>query len=145
MYHASAASFADATPIYPPAMPPLKPWEYLRLRRMTSGKSIEQVARELYRSLSMRAGAVELVRLLETPGWRAKDGRTIAKLATIFPFDPGVYRQLADRDLPPEEHPPVCRGCGSSYWDRQRGPTEARVEWAASGLCSGCDAEAHAQ
>jgi hypothetical protein len=145
MFHASAASFADATPTDPPAMPPLKAWDYLRLRREAAGLSIEQVGRELYRSLSMQSGGIQLARLLETAGWRAIDGRTIAKLAAIFPFDPGVYRQLADRDLPPEEHPPVCRGCGCSYWDRQRGTEKARLEWAASGLCSGCDVEAHAQ
>ncbi|GGB21329.1 hypothetical protein GCM10011380_08610 [Sphingomonas metalli] len=136
MFHASAASFASATPAPPPMMPPMKPWEYLRLRREAAGLSIDEVARRMSPKLATRSEAARLAELLETRGYRALHNKPILRLASAYPLDPSVYRQLAD--LPPEQHPAVCRGCGSSYWDTQRGAEHVLVSWTAPHTCTGC-------
>ncbi len=143
MFHPPAASFAAATSIARSSGPVMQPWDYLRLRREAAGLSIDDVATRLSPRIATRSEAAALVRLLEVRNVRVKQTRTLALLANIYPFDPGVYRQLAWS--PPSEHPPVCRGCSCSYWDRIRGDEISHVEWAAPQTCSGCrEAEAKA-
>lgn len=136
MFHPTAASFAGAITAEPPFGPPMQPWDYLRLRREAARLSIDDVARRLSPRIATRTEAAALVTFFETRGVRVRQNRTLALLSNIYPFDPGVYRQLAHE--PADRHPPVCHGCGSSYWDRERGGERVRLDWAAPLTCSGC-------
>lgn len=119
----------------------LIPAAYLKLRRLAAGLSVEQVARRIAPRARDQAEATALIYLLETPGVRARHTETLIMLAKVFPFDPLVYRQLAEE--PADRHPRVCRGCGCSHWDPCRAPfEEEKCAWATLTCCTRCAPEA---
>lgn len=112
--------FALPTPTVRPVLPlhaaRLTPAGYLQLRRRAAGLTIAEVASRLAESERDRSICASLVHALETEGVRARLDLTLARLRSVFPFDPAVYRQLADE--PPHRHPSICRHCGCSAHDR---------------------------
>lgn len=118
-----------------PTFNPLRPHEYLRLRREAAGLTVQQVAQKMTRNPRELATAIDLVELLEIPGNTARRHETLDRLQAAFPFDPAVYRQL--KDEPAERHPRVCRGCGASAWDHGDGP----FAWATDQACIRCAGE----
>lgn len=129
----------------------MKPDGYLRLCREASGMTLEQVAHRLAanrdgaamrdtaeRSANLAtpvAPAIDLVRALETPGNVARLATTLDALSAVYPFDPGVYRQLATE--PADRHPRICRGCGCSEWDARDTMSEG-LAWASDTACTRC-------
>lgn len=101
MLHARIAAAAVMTPD-----------RYLTLRRQAAGLSVQEAAAAAMPTNS--AGAATIIRLWETPGVRAHYG-DLEQLRRAFPFDPAVYRQLAEE--PADRHPSVCRICACSHWD----------------------------
>ncbi|MDQ2762108.1 MAG: hypothetical protein M3Y22_00990 [Pseudomonadota bacterium] len=136
MIHLPSSSFARHTPLATTVPPPLKPAEYLSLRRKTAGLSIEQVAIAIAPRIFDRPAACALIRMLETPGHTARYPRTLQRLARIFPFDAGVYRQLVEE--PADRHPSVCRSCGCSHWDPSPGSVVGNCEWSTPAMCGRC-------
>ncbi|BCA60219.1 hypothetical protein [Sphingomonas sp. HMP6] len=126
-------------PIFPAAAalqpPPLKPDEYLNLRRRAAGLSIVEVARLIAPSPKDHAEAVALVAMLEAPGCRARFPETIEALQRAYPLDLAVYRQLADE--PADRHPTVCRSCGCSEWDPCH-HEQGTCGWASTTKCTRC-------
>jgi hypothetical protein len=115
---------------------PVTPAAYLALRRRAARLSARQVAERLPTDNAGSALALELVRVLETPGNRARRRETIEAIAAVIPLDVDVYFQLADE--PAERHPTVCRGCGCSAHDVCHGPTGA-CSLDRHAFCSRCD------
>lgn len=113
--------------------PPLTPAAYLRLRRESAGMSISAVALMIAPNRRDIAPARDLVRMLEIPGNTARHHDTLDRLQAAFPFDPSVYRQLAED--PADRHPRVCRGCGCSEYDRG---AEGAWDWATNAACTRC-------
>ena len=141
MLHLPKSSFDQRAAFGATALPPLKPAQYLQLRREAAKLSIDDVATALAPRIFDRPAAASLVRLLETPGFTARYGRTLQRLAKIFPFDPGVYRQLADE--PADRHPRVCRSCGCSHWDPYPGDAMGNCVWQTPTMCTRCEGMAH--
>lgn len=113
------------------AAPVIQPWDYVSLRRKAAGLSIEQLANTLGGKVYERH-----LRAIETPGLRFQQ---IAALEHAIPFSTDVYRQLAD--LPPHQHPRLCRACGwdghTVQPDRQDGLTTwSRMD---DTLCTRCE------
>ncbi|MFC3581110.1 hypothetical protein [Sphingomonas hylomeconis] len=94
---------------------PLAAGAYLKLRRMSAGLTVDQVANRLAPAPKDRDDSLALVRMLETSGARARHEGTIAALGQIYRFDVAVYRQLCE--VPSDRHPVICRGCGCSRHD----------------------------
>ncbi|WCM29216.1 hypothetical protein NDN01_10155 [Sphingomonas sp. QA11] len=108
---------------------------YIRLRRLSAGFTVEQVAERLAPRMRDRSEAIALIRMLETDGARARHNATLSALARVFPFDLAVYRQLLDE--PADRHPAICRGCGCTHWD----PCEDQQRmcgWATPDQCTRC-------
>jgi hypothetical protein len=137
MMHLPKSSFVQRTALAADTLLPLKPAHYLQLRREAASLSIDDVAAALAPRIFDRPAAAGLVRMLETPGFTARYSRTLQRLAKIFPFDPGVYRQLADE--PADRHPRVCRSCGCSHWDPNPGDTMGNCLWQTPTMCTRCE------
>ncbi|SDA21735.1 hypothetical protein [Sphingomonas sp. NFR15] len=113
----------------------MTPWRYLKLRRLAAGLTIERLAESITPRGRDRRKTVALIALLETEGAHARNDLTLRALANAFPFDPLVYRQLAEE--PADRHPRVCGTCGCSHWD----PCESEAgccAWTAPDQCSRC-------
>lgn len=123
---------------------PMTASEYIRLRRRAAKLSEHDLAQRmasLYVSTATRrpgdtiAKLVEamllILRAIELPGAVARRRRTIASLAAVLPFDVDVYWQLVQ--CPPDRHPRVCRGCGTSAHDHDA------PRWATRTSCERCD------
>lgn len=109
----------------------VSPSEYLRLRRKAAGLSIADAASLIAqgsRAIDAQEAAA-LIRLLETPGVRARRLDPIWVIAVAYPVDPDVYQQLARGDA--DRHPTLCRVCGCSKYDNPG-------DWYAPTLCTGC-------
>ena len=91
------------------------PSRYIQLRRRAAGLSIDQVAERLASAERDRIEIRALIRLLETPGTVARHRLTIDTLASAFPLDPDVYRQLAT--APADRQHAICGACGCSAND----------------------------
>ena len=105
---------------------PMTAARYLRLRREAAGVTLGNVAARL-RIIAMRtpprvhpAGvrpsrfddALGLVKLLESPGARARHRVTVEAIASIVPLDVDTYFQLAND--PADRHPRTCGTCGAA-------------------------------
>lgn len=121
---------------------PIRPWDYIRLRREAAGLSIAQAARPFYQRDDHRAGCEANLRVFESPQVTVKRIRDL-DLQRAFPFDPDVYERL--RDLPPEQHPRICRGCGWDVWTPQSDRNGDDCAWseALPGYCTRCEQDAH--
>lgn len=79
------------------------------------------------------------VALALRPRARLRDPAILDLVASLIPFDPAVYRQLASE--PTDRHPVVCRGCGCSGNDpciAEDDTGEHVCRTALPGLCSHC-------
>ena len=123
---------------------PMTPSEYIRLRRLAAKLSEHDLAKHmaaLYVStaerrpgdtiLDISKAMLLLLRAIELPGAVARRPQTIASLAAVLPFDVDVYWQLAQ--CPPDRHPRVCRGCGTSAHDYDA------PRWSTRTSCERCD------
>lgn len=143
MLHAQIVCGADLRKNTTHGAPPLTPAAYLRLRRRAAGMSIDDVADVLATCSAgfARSEAAALIRMLETPGARARHLDPIWRLAAVFPIDPDVYHQLATE--PPHRHPMVCRACGCSKFDPCEHAILGPCDWAAAHLCTRCTTAGH--
>lgn len=123
---------------------PMTASEYIRLRRLAaklSGHDLAQRMATLYVSTATRRprdtmldiskAMLLLLRAIELPGAVARRPQAITALAAVLPFDVDVYWQLAH--CPPDRHPRVCRGCGTSAHDHDA------PRWASRTSCERCD------
>ena len=145
MMHVSACAFVDHRSRQERALvaatTALSPAAYLRLRREAAGRSVREVAAMIVDTGDDVAMALDLVRVLETPGNTARQHETLDRLQRAFPFDPSVYRQLATD--PVDQHPRICRGCGCSRWDACCS-AEGACSWSSDTACTRCTGDAAA-
>lgn len=124
-----------------PALPPMAPWDYLRLRREAAGLTIAQAGRAFWANPAHREDVERNLRGFEHPGVVMKPwvAETINR---AFPFDPAVYRQLAED--PAHQHPDLCRSCAWDQWTEAFDLTGDSVTWAEgrTDLCTGCEKKA---
>lgn len=119
-----------------PPKPVMMPWDYVRLRRKSAHLSIAQVARPYWHRPEHQADVERNVAGLEQPGVR---GQWEVDLSRAMPFSADVYRQLAD--LPPEQHPRLCIGCGWDEFTSQYDTNGDDVTWSRENeaLCTRCE------
>ncbi|WP_019833799.1 hypothetical protein [Sphingomonas sp. PR090111-T3T-6A] len=119
---------------------PIRPWEYVRMRRRSAGLTIAEAAKPFYQHHDHREDVENNLRMFERPGVRIKRVRDL-DLVRAFPFDPGIYTQLADD--PAEQHPRLCRRCGWDEWaggfDRQGNDLRWSEEQPA--FCTRCETD----
>lgn len=131
-----------------PAGTSLTPAAYLTLRRKAAGFTIESLARALVmvglhgqdRPTMKELRAVQLrtrdqVSLMERPGAVIHNDDTLRLIESVMPFDPAVYRQLADHTA--DRHPKVCIGCGCSGHDPCHDDSRTCM-WVTKDTCSHC-------
>ncbi len=117
---------------------PLAAADYLRLRRTGAGLSLPRAAMRF----AVEAPDLSLVecedalRLFEAPGVVMKPW-VAAGIDRAFPFDAGIYFALAE--LPPEQHPTLCRGCGWDVHAIEQDLQGNAVRWIEPGWCSRCE------
>lgn len=128
--------------LLPHILPPLRPWEYIRLRRLAAGKTIAQAARPHWHRPEHRAEVEAIVALDERTGVVLREEWLVDAICRSFPFEPEVYRQL--RDDPAEQHPDVCRGCGCTRWMPCIGRDGEDCTGHEGGTCTVCAARAAA-
>lgn len=135
-----------------PDAQPLAPEAYIRLRREAAGLTIRDLASRLsaLRNALIEAGELPagllairndyaaMIVMLEAQGVRARLPETLESIAAVMPFDPAVYRQLAEGD--PRRHPRVCRGCGCSTYDSCHHESYGSCAWVSPTQCSHCAA-----
>jgi hypothetical protein len=114
-------------PRIPDALP-LTPEGYLQLRRKAAGLEIRGLAARLSElrnalieagelpagMLAIRGDFSAMIVMLEAQGVRARLPETLDSIAAVMPFDPAVYRQLA------EGEPPRPRPARARYHPRHR-------------------------
>lgn len=132
----------------------LSPAAYVRLRREAAGYHPNALARD-YALVAAHGRPEPAVRpnvdesraahrhlrdelaLLERPGTVVLDDAVLRRLASLFAFDPAVYRQLASESA--DRHPRVCRGCGCSGHDACS-DDHSVCTWVTPAWCSHCEA-----
>ena len=117
-----------------PADLPMRPWDYVRRRRLLAGLTIEQAARPFWKHEAHRADVVHTTRMIETEHvvmkpWVARETRR------AFDFDPAIYRQLTDL---PMFHPTLCRCCGSADAEPRITREGSAAAIADEGICTAC-------
>ena len=125
----------------PGLLPPLEPWEYIRLRRQAAGQTIAQAARPHWHRPEHRADVEATTARIEQPGYLLRADHLVELIPRSFEFDTAVYRQL--RDEPPERHPTVCRGCGCTPWQACHVGDGKECTIGDDSTCSACEARAH--
>jgi hypothetical protein len=118
-----------------PAPGPMKPGEYIRLRREAAGLTIPQAAKHFYKNPDHRADVEANLRTIELPHVKAKP-HVSETLSRAFPFDDGVYRQLCED--PPEFHPTLCRGCGCDAHNTCHNRDGSDCTITVDGVCTAC-------
>lgn len=131
-----------------PTATPLAPSAYLALRRKAAGYNIERLAKALVmvglhghdrpnmeelRAIQNRTR--DLVALFERPGVVICNNDTLNLIESVMPFDPAVYRQLAEGGA--DRHPRICRSCGCSGHDPCITDNEV-CQWITEEACSYC-------
>ena len=138
------------------ALGPLDAASYLGLRIAAAGYTVDAFARAVItvqdhdRPVPAERPTVDQSRLrlrqmrndvaLATRrGTRLRNPELVDLIAKIIPFDPAVYRQLANEVA--DRHPPICRSCGCSGNDpciAEDGSGEHVCRTAVPGICSHC-------
>lgn len=127
---------AGATSL-PTPLPPIRAWEYLRMRREAAGLTIAQSARPHWKNPAHREDVERNLAHFEQPGvvikpWFAGD------MNRAFPFDALIYRQLAED--PPHQHPRLCRTCGWDEWTEANDLQGNSITWGeAADTCTRCE------
>lgn len=128
----------DAAP--PPPLPaPVMPWDYIQMRRLAAGKTIEDAARPYWHRPEHQADVERNFRTLEQPGYRAERHRFGGDKSRSYRVSETVYRQLCD--YPPEQHPRICRCCGWDEWSTQLDTEGFDCTWSAHDpeICTLCE------
>lgn len=128
--------------LLPGLLPPLRPWEYIKLRREAAGLTIAQAARPHWHRPEHRAEVEATTAKIEQRGIVVRQEHLVDVIGRNFPFEADVYRQL--RDAPPEQHPAVCRGCGCTRWSPCIS-SEGDCTGHEAGTCTTCEAKAEAR
>lgn len=133
--------FGKSPPPPPPSgvLAPLRPDDYIKLRRKAAGLTIEQVAERIASTERNRQDVRDLIRMLEKPGVVARYRRSLELLNGAFAFDPDVYHQLAT--APAARHPRICRTCGCSQNDpcHLGDEYQCRMAYHDADQCTRCD------
>lgn len=126
--------------LLPGILPPLRPWDYVRLRRLAAGLTIAQAARPHWHRPEHRADVEAMTSRIERPGTVLRSEPLVDGICRSHPFEPAVYRQL--RDDPAESHPEVCRGCGCTRWSPCVGRDGCDCTGHEGGSCTVCEQRA---
>lgn len=114
----------------------IMPWDYVRMRREAARLSHADVARPYWHRPEHQDDVERNVRALEQEGVR---GQWNVDLSRAMPFSADIYRQLAD--LPPHQHPKLCRTCGWDEFTTQYDMTGDDVTWSREqeDICTRCE------
>lgn len=121
----------------PPPLPvPVMPWDYIQMRRLAAGKTIEEASEPFWHHKEHRADVERNMARIETVGFRVK---RLWDMSRSFRLNGTVYRQLCD--TPPEQHPRICRCCGWDEWSTQLDTEGLDCTWSASDteICTLCE------
>ena len=125
------------------APPPLRPGEYLAMRRAAAGLSVDEVALIFAPSREDAAQIRDALVALEADAPAAEHG-WVALLPNAYPFDPTVYEALVTLAADPEAegpHPHLCRACACSWHDSCESRAKGLCAWseADGDLCTACE------
>jgi hypothetical protein len=119
------------------ALEPIKPWDYLRLRREAARLTIAQAARPFWKNPAHQEDVERILEGFEQQG-AIMDHWVAETINRAFPFDPLIYRQLAED--PAHLHPSLCRTCGWDEWTETNDLEGASNSWAEEGeRCKRCE------
>ncbi|AXB75449.1 hypothetical protein [Novosphingobium sp. P6W] len=124
----------NATPA--PVSPIVMPWDYIRMRRLAAGLSIEQASRPFWHRPEHRADVERNMRQIEEVGFRVK---RLWDMSRSYRLNMTVYRQLCD--TLPESHPRLCLACGWDEWSTQIDNEGFDCTWSAADpeICTLCE------
>lgn len=126
--------------VLPSTAPPVRPWTYVRMRRLAAGLTVDQAAACLAfaHPLGLSTDAIRYIRTLETPGIRCRHGARELKRA--FPFNSTVYVVLSEREAA-SGHPTLCERCGWDVWTEQPDLLGYSTRWSdgAARICTRCE------
>ncbi|WP_374414229.1 hypothetical protein [Novosphingobium colocasiae] len=134
----SLLSMLDDPNAAPAASPhaPVMPWDYIRMRRLAAGLSIEQASRPFWHHDRHRGDVERNMARIETVGFRVK---RLWDMSRAYPLSLAVYRQLCD--MPSDQHPHICRACGWDEWSSQFDNEGFDCAWSATDpeICTLCE------
>jgi hypothetical protein len=119
-----------------PMMPLVMPWDYVRMRRLAAGLSIQQASRPFWHRPEHRADVERNMAQIETVGFRVK---RLWDMSRAFRLNLTVYRQLCDN--PAHMHPRLCLACGWDEWSTQTDNEGFDCTWSAHDpeICTLCE------
>lgn len=126
--------------------PPMKPGEYLRLRRQAAGLTIAHVVTvlrpaNLANVAELRQQLTRDLMFLEADTLGGPRALELADLlGAVFAYDPSVFHHLVARakdGMNAGAPPMICTGCGCSWNDPCLG-RGGPCSWARPNLCSCC-------
>lgn len=119
-----------------PMRPVVMPWDYIQMRRLAAGLTIEQASRPFWHRPEHRADVERNMAQIEAVGFRVK---RLWDMSRAFRLNLTVYRQLCD--TPPETHPRLCLSCGWDEWSSQLDTEDFDCTWSASDpeICTLCE------
>lgn len=126
----------DPTALPEPITPAVMPWDYIQMRRLAAGLSIEEASKPFWHRPEHRADVERNMSQIETVGFRVK---RLWDMSRSFRLNLTVYRQLCD--TPAETHPRLCLGCGWDEWSTQFDTDGFDCTWSASEpeMCTLCE------
>lgn len=126
----------DPRALPPRAAPIVMPWDYIRMRRLAAGLSIEEASRPFWHRPEHRADVERNMRQIEAVGFRVK---SLWDMSRSFRLNLTVYRQLCD--TPPDMHPRLCLACGWDEWSIQLDTEGFDCTWSATDpeICTLCE------
>lgn len=124
----------DPAPV--PIAPVVMPWDYIQMRRLAAGLTIEQASKPFWHREEHQADVERNMRQIETVGFRVK---RLWDMSRSFRLNLTVYRQLCD--TPPDMHPHLCLACGWDEWSEQLDVEGFDCTWSATrpGICTLCE------
>lgn len=119
-----------------PMAPAVLPWDYIQMRRLAAGLTIEQASRPFWHHAEHRADVERNMSQIETVGFRVK---RLWDMSRAFRLNLTVYRQLCDS--PADLHPRLCLACGWDEWSTQLDHDGFECTWSAGDLeiCTLCE------
>lgn len=119
--------------------PVVMPWDYIRMRRMAAGLTIEQAARPYWRREEHRADVERNFRTLESVGFQLRGNFYVADMSRSYRLNLDVYRKLCLTG--PERHPRLCLACAWDEWTPEFDRDGHDVIWSETDphLCTACE------
>ncbi|WP_159977827.1 MULTISPECIES: hypothetical protein [unclassified Novosphingobium] len=119
-----------------PLAPVVMPWDYIQMRRLSAGLSIEDASKPFWHRPEHRADVERNMSQIETVGFRVK---RLWDMSRSFRLNLTVYRQLCD--TPPDTHPRLCLACGWDEWSHQLDAEGFDCAWSAANpeICTLCE------